>query len=134
MNLLDARLERAGDGLEVVFGESRLPLTAATLARRPQLAERVDQLVTLGIRPEDFRTGAEARPGSDAVVTVTPTRVESLGSELVVYLDLGTTGSQHMTARLERSAAITDGEPVQLAVDLDRLYFFDAAGGDAIGA
>ena len=89
-------------------------------------------MVTLGIRPEDFGEGEAARPGADGVVTVTPSRVESLGSELVVYLDLGSVGSQNATARLERRAAVTDGEPIDLSVDLDRLYFFDPESGHAI--
>ncbi len=133
MNLLKARLEPAVDGRhELVFGESRLTLLPSVLERRPALAGYAGRELTLGIRPEDFGDGESARPESDGVVTVTPTRVESLGSELVVYLDLGTTGSQHATARLERRAPITDGEPVMLSVDLDRLYFFDAESGAAI--
>ncbi len=132
MNLLDARLESVDGGLEVVFGESRLAILPALMARRPGLAEYAGRVVTLGIRPEDFGEGETARPGADGVVTVTPSRVESLGSELVVYLDLGSVGSQNATARLERRAAITDGEPINLSVDLDRLYFFDPESGAAI--
>ncbi len=132
MNLLDARLEPADGGLELAFGESRLAILPGVLARRPGLSEYAGRVVTLGIRPEDFGEGAAARPDADGVVTVIPSRVESLGSELVVYLDLGSVGSQNATARLERRAAVTDGEPIDLSVDLDRLYFFDPESGHAI--
>ena len=132
MNLLDARLESVAGGLEAAFGESRLAILPAVMARRPGLAEYAGRVVTLGIRPEDFAEGETARPGADGVVTVTPSRVESLGSELVVYLDLGSVGAQNATARLERRAAVTDGEPINLSVDLDRLYFFDPESGAAI--
>ena len=132
MNLMDARLESVDGGLEVAFGESRLAILPALLARRPGLGEYAGRVVTLGIRPEDFGEAAAARPVLDGVVTVTPSRVESLGSELVVYLDLGSVGSQNATARLERRAAVTDGEPIALSVDLDRLYFFDPESGHAI--
>ena len=132
MNLLEARLEQTAEGHEVVFGETRLKLLPAVLERRPSLAGYAGRPLTLGVRPEDFGDADASRPERDGVVTVTPTRVESLGSELVVYLDVGTSGSQHATARLERSAPITDGEPVTLSVNLDRLYFFDAESGAAI--
>jgi multiple sugar transport system ATP-binding protein len=38
-----------------------------------------------------------------------------------------------LTARLERTASVRDAGPARLAVDLDRLYFFDAKTGEAIG-
>ncbi|MDX6547149.1 MAG: hypothetical protein QOG33_699, partial [Gaiellales bacterium] len=38
-----------------------------------------------------------------------------------------------LTARLERRVTFEAGEQAQLAVDLNRLYFFDTDSGDAIG-
>lgn len=38
-----------------------------------------------------------------------------------------------LTARLERTASVRAAGPARLAVDLDRLYFFDAETGEAIG-
>ena len=58
-------------------------------------------------------------------------RVESLGSELVAYLDGGAPDVE-ITARLERGAQVEEDAPARLAVDLDRLYFFDAESGGAI--
>ena len=78
----------------------------------------------VGIRPEDFGTA-----GAGAL-ELTTTRVESLGSELVAYLDSGQPGVE-ITARLERRAGVEEGKPVRLAVDLDRLYFFDPESGAA---
>ena len=78
----------------------------------------------LGIRPEDFSSAG-------AGLQLTANRVESLGSELVAYLDSGVPGTE-ITARLERRSGVQEGSQVQLAVDLDRLYFFDPDGGQAI--
>jgi hypothetical protein len=37
-----------------------------------------------------------------------------------------------ITARLERRAGLEQGRPVRLAVDLERLYFFDPVSGEAV--
>ncbi len=79
----------------------------------------------LGIRPEDFRSAG------DGTVELKVNRVESLGSELMAYLDGGAPGVE-ITARLERAAHVQEGDTARLAVDRDRLYFFDPETGEAI--
>jgi ABC-type sugar transport system ATPase subunit len=96
------------------------------LERRPRLAEFAGRPVTLGVRPEDFAPGEH----SDGLANVTVDRVESLGSELVVYLDGGV--GEPLIARMERRATLEPGQETQLAIDLNRLYFFDAESGEAI--
>jgi len=81
--------------------------------------------VVLGIRPEDVRAGA------DGTLELTANRVESLGSELIAYLDSGIEGTE-ITARLERRAQVEEGGPVRLAVDFDNLYFFDPDTGESV--
>jgi multiple sugar transport system ATP-binding protein len=116
MNLITARL----DGSSVVFGGSRLQLPAG-----PALAAYRGKEIVLGIRPEDITAAG------DGPLELTTDRVESLGSELVAYLDSGVAGVQ-ITARLERRAGLEQGRPVRLAVDLERLYFFDPVSGEAV--
>jgi multiple sugar transport system ATP-binding protein len=122
MNLIDARM----DGSAAVFGGTRLDVPAGVSSARPGLAAYAGRDIVLGIRPEDFRATG------DATVELRVNRVESLGSELVAYLDGGAAGVE-ITARLERSTEVEEGAPARLAVDLDRLYFFDPDGGEAIG-
>jgi multiple sugar transport system ATP-binding protein len=117
MNLITATL----DGSSVTFGGSRMQLPA-----RPALAAFHGKEVVLGIRPEDITAAG------DGALELTTNRVESLGSELVAYVDSGLPGLE-ITARLERRADVEPGRPVRLAVDLERLYFFDPTTGDAIG-
>jgi multiple sugar transport system ATP-binding protein len=117
MNLVAAKLE----GTAVTFGTCRLDVPL-----RPGLAAYQGREIVLGIRPEDLTSAA------DGVLQLTTNRVESLGSELVAYLDSGEPGAE-ITARLERRAGVARGQPVRLAVDLDRLYFFDPQSGAAIG-
>jgi multiple sugar transport system ATP-binding protein len=118
MNLITARLE----GAEAVFGNSRLELPA-----RPGLAEYDGREVVVGIRPEDFSTAG------DGALELTVNRLESLGSELVAYLDSGQPGVE-ITARLERRADVEEGRPARLSVDRERFYFFDPETGQAVGS
>jgi multiple sugar transport system ATP-binding protein len=127
MNLLPATLSDKQGDLSVSFGTTQLTVPSRVLESRPELAGYAGRQVTLGIRPEDF---APAERG-DGLANVTVDRVESLGSELVVYLDAGV--ESPLTARLERRVTFEAGQEAQLAVDLNRLYFFDAESGDAIG-
>jgi multiple sugar transport system ATP-binding protein len=113
------------DGTSVVFDHTRVEVPPATITARPGLAAYSGREVVVGIRPEDFR--AEG----DSTVELKVNRVESLGSELMAYLDGGHEGLE-ITARLERSAQVQEGERARLAVDRERLYFFDPETGEAI--
>jgi multiple sugar transport system ATP-binding protein len=122
MNLVDVRM----DGTGVLFGRTRLELPASAVGARPGLAAYAGRSIVLGIRPEDFRADATG------ALELTVNRVESLGSELMAYLDGGEPGVE-ITARLERSSHVQEGSPARLAVGLERLYFFDPESGEAIG-
>src|SRR5581483_2981741 len=121
MNLIGCRLQ----GSAVSFGASRLELPPRALEERPGLTAFDGRDVVLGIRPEDFRSGGEH------AIELVANRVESLGSELIAYLDSGVEGTE-ITARLERRTEVQEGQPVRLSVDPGRLYFFDPDGGKAI--
>jgi multiple sugar transport system ATP-binding protein len=134
MNLLPARLEVKGDGCVVGFGGCSVPVSRRALASSSELDAYVGRHVVLGIRPEDFQPGGNG----SARVDVRVDRVESLGSELVAYIDADPSQSGDLlqrpllTARLPRGTNVTAGAPVRLAVDPDRLYFFDPQTGIAI--
>jgi multiple sugar transport system ATP-binding protein len=121
MNLVTARL----DGTSIVFGSTRIEVPPTTMSARPSLAEYSERDVVVGIRPEDFRSAA------DGTVALKVDRVESLGSELMAYLDGGEDGVE-VTARLERGTRLHEGDTTKLAVNGDRLYFFDPETGAAI--
>jgi multiple sugar transport system ATP-binding protein len=150
MNLIESRLVAADGRCAVTVGSSRLAVPEAVLDRRGGLRDRVGEQVVVGVRPEDF-TQADGVSDRFGRVELTVERVESLGSELVVYLDAGARTvalaedeapaadaaeaaiDPHalLTARLERRSGVERG-PIALAVDPERLYFFDAQTGEAI--
>jgi multiple sugar transport system ATP-binding protein len=117
MNLVPA----AVDGGEAVFGSSRVPLPATSGGRLEDGRE-----ILLGMRPEDFRL-----EGGDGGLELRAGRVESLGSELVVYL-VDDAREGEITARVERRAGLSEGDAVRLRIDRERLYLFDRETGEAI--
>jgi multiple sugar transport system ATP-binding protein len=121
MNLIPATLE----GRAAAFGGSRLELPQRTLEARPGLASFDGRQIVLGMRPEDFTAS------QNGALELTANRAESLGSELVAYLDSGVPKTE-ITARMERRSVVEDGAPVRLDFDLERLYFFDPDSGQAI--
>ncbi len=108
----------ANDGMRI-----RIP---GEIARRA--ARYVGQKFTLGIRPEDLHVASGADPAEhsfDAVVEV----VEPLGSEIL--LDM-TVGSATMVAAVEPSVRAKVRDRIRLALDPDRLHFFDPVSEAAI--
>jgi multiple sugar transport system ATP-binding protein len=109
-----------GDGSVWVENEGlkiKLPGVHAERLRR-NLGERV----TLGIRPEDLRVATSSDPSEfnfNAVVEV----VEQLGSETLLDLRVG---RDTMVAAVEPTARAKIQETLRLAINPDRLYFFDA--------
>jgi multiple sugar transport system ATP-binding protein len=157
MNLFPGRLQTDNGQPKLSIGSSDMPLSEAVLRRSPKLHEHPADEIVVGIRPEDFSPPEQSSSGRHTELEVQVARAESLGSELIVYfepLDGSQSGGEALTthelvaeatdqvaggtprlltARLSRTASVRDAGPARLAVDLERLYFFDAKSGDAIG-
>ena len=75
----------------------------------------------MGIRPEDLHVASDADPsefGFDAVVEV----VEKLGSEILLDVAVG---SDTMVASVEPSVRANIHDRLRLALNPERLHFFD---------
>jgi multiple sugar transport system ATP-binding protein len=80
------------------------------------------QQIALGVRPEDVHVATGADPAHytfDATVEV----VEPLGSEILLDVRAG---RGTIVARVEPNVRVKVHETVKLAVNADRLHFFDA--------
>jgi multiple sugar transport system ATP-binding protein len=73
--------------------------------------------IILGIRPEHLRLSADRSRGFAAV----PSRVEPLGSELILYLDVG---PDRLIGRMPADAPLGD-VPIRLTCPVENLRFFD---------
>jgi multiple sugar transport system ATP-binding protein len=118
MNFADVTIAEAGGELWAETTGFRVKVAADRAAgMRPYKG----QAVTLGVRPEDIHvsSGADA-PGTsfDAVVDV----VEPLGSEILLDVRVG---AQSMVARVDPTVRLKVHESVKLALEPERVRFFD---------
>jgi multiple sugar transport system ATP-binding protein len=151
MNLLEAGVERDGDGLVLVLGSQRLRLDD----RAPRgLADYAGRSVIVGIRPEGLEDAAVEHGATDEQqLRATVELREALGSEIVLHLRIDArpaetdetrelaqdVGDERMArggtaaasgaplvARVDRRSTAHVGDEVALAVDPTALHFFDA--------
>ena len=147
MNLVGADLARSNGGLVAKFGETTLPVGEGVLSSRPGLPGFEGRRLILGVRPEDIE---DARFGSGEPLSATVDIREDMGAEVFVHFDPGAkmiagedvraavgedaaeVKGSTWVARLDRDTAASERERIELAIDTDRLHFFDPESGDAI--
>ncbi|HEX3238363.1 MAG TPA: sn-glycerol-3-phosphate ABC transporter ATP-binding protein UgpC [Gaiellaceae bacterium] len=134
MNLLRGRLSGADGPTSVSLGESVLPLPRSLLTRRPSLAGYLGREVVVGVRPEDIEDAALVPSANGASLPVQVKLAEALGAEVIAHFPLGAgdDASSLVTARLSPRSQARSGKPLQVAIDLERLYFFDPESQEAI--
>lgn len=89
-------------------------------ARAERLRAYKGQTMTMGVRPEDLMLAADGRGQRfKAIVDV----VEPLGSEILLDVKVG---PHVMVARVEPTMRARVHDSIELAVDPERLHFFDA--------
>jgi multiple sugar transport system ATP-binding protein len=150
MSLVPAILERGDGGAWIVIGDQRLPFPGTPSG---PLRAYLGRRVVVGLRPEHL---GDARLAPERAarhrLRLTALQTEHLGSELLVtcavdapavaVLDIPEVGlpderaarSRRATllARFPRHASVRRGEPVDLAVDLTQLSYFDPVSGAAL--
>jgi multiple sugar transport system ATP-binding protein len=153
MNLYVAELERGdASGATLRLGSSTIAVPAAALARRPGLARYAGKNLVVGIRPEDISDPAIGGAPAGNRLRSTVELVEALGSDLLVHfgtdavaatvessdslqeLKASARGQSRMIARLPPRSEARLGAPIEVAIDAERLHFFDAETGEAIWA
>ena len=138
MNLIRCKLE-AGDGAPCIeLCGTTITLTPSLLSRRPGLREYLGRLVIVGIRPEDLADAALLPDSNGACLEVDVALAEPLGAELIAHFplpgdsstadptgDLEQTAGATLTARLSPMSSARAGRKLRLAINVDRLHFFD---------
>jgi multiple sugar transport system ATP-binding protein len=159
MNMVEATLERDGQGVWVSFGDIRLRVPDEVMAKRPSLADFEGRKLVVGIRPESIEDAAIASDApADRRLRTTVELREALGSEVLVHFDvaappvltedtkelardsgvhdrLDAAAERNLStfvARLDPRTGAQKRGPIELAVDTTRLYFFDPTTGLSI--
>jgi len=125
MNFVSVRIAAENGSLWAESESLRIKVPAPIA---PRLGSYAGKEATLGVRPEDLRiaNGADTKDLSfDVAIEV----VERLGSEIL--LDVAT-GSTTMVASVEPNVTAKVHEKVRLAMNPDRMHFFDTKTEDAI--
>ena len=90
MNLLEARLERADGGPDVVFGGHRLRVPQQVVRDHPALERYLGRGVVMGIRPENLEDASLVHDADPESVIELPVELrEELGSEVHVHCGIG---------------------------------------------
>jgi multiple sugar transport system ATP-binding protein len=162
MNIVEAEVERRGDGIVVRLGDQELPVPADVARRRPALAGYAGRRLALGIRPEHLEDASVARNGG-ARLRGRVLLTEALGAEILAHVEMnatpvvtedvvegavvheeeqavaadlmGETGNGHKTTfvgRLDPASRVRPDGDVELVVDTEKLQFFDLETGHAI--
>ena len=158
MNMLEATLERNGNGFVANLGNQHLALDPSLAEARPALAAYEGRPVILGIRPEEMEDATMATDApEDRRLKGTVALREALGSEIMVHLDVDARhavtdevrelaadvgaeapagGHDHATVvgRFSPRSRVRAGDPAEAAVDTRNLHFFDPQTGLGIYA
>jgi multiple sugar transport system ATP-binding protein len=119
MNFANARITGQNGGIWAEGDGIRLKVPAQLTNR---IGNYAGKAVTLGIRPEDLRIAGDADP-SDMSIDAAVEVVERLGSEILLDVAVGATT---MVAAVEPTVTAKVHEKLRLAVNPNRLHFFDA--------
>jgi multiple sugar transport system ATP-binding protein len=142
MNIVRTNLREDERGLAVDLGGTAIALGSGLLSRRPSLRDHVGRGVVVGIRPEHFEDAALVAGANGSCVDVDCALAEPMGAELIAHVSLdgiendreltplGTPAT--LTARLSPQSSARSGGRLRLAVDVERLHFFDAETEEAI--
>ena len=158
MNLYEATVSGSADRLVLSLGSQRLALPSDVGPHRQALAGAEGRKIVVGIRPECLTVAspADAEAAPETTLSVRAELVESLGNESLVHFstdarrvrnqggvftaeanasgDIAGASATEGVARVDPRVRIADGDQLTLAVDVNRLHFFDAETGDAIHA
>jgi multiple sugar transport system ATP-binding protein len=147
MNLVGVDLVRSNGRWAAKFGDVSLPVGERVLSSRPALPKFEGRRLILGVRPEDIEDAAFG--DGERLSAIVDIR-EDMGSEVYVHFDPGArmvpgedvkaaVGEDTAevkgfawVARLDRDTAAAERERIELAIDNNRLHFFDPETGDAI--
>jgi multiple sugar transport system ATP-binding protein len=158
MNLYEGAISGPPEGLVLSLGSQRLALPAELGRRLPGVAAGGGRKLVVGIRPEHLTVAGDGDANRETTLAARVELVEALGNESLVHFstdarrvrrkggawtpdadahasgDIAGASASEGVARVDPRVPVAAGDRVGLAVDVERLHFFDGETGEAIGA
>ena len=124
MNFFDVKLAREGQDVVAKFGNNKIVVPASKVGKFVD-ESYIGKEVVMGIRPENIHDSEDKLAEfSTATVDVDVEVTELMGSE--TYLYLSTTGKEgNIVARVDPRSTSRAGSKIKIALDTNRLHFFD---------
>jgi multiple sugar transport system ATP-binding protein len=120
MNFFNATVTGTRDEMYIDTGGFRVRVPAEGANA---LAGHLGKKVTFGIRPEDIHAANYVPPGVNGQRITAKTEVtELMGNEIFLYLDAN--GSSFI-ARVDPRARVSNGEMVDVVLNMDNIHIFD---------
>jgi len=142
MNLCEGMLLRNEHGFQLQLGDQHLGVPDSVFDNRSVLAERLEEPLVVGFRPEHLEDAAliPQHPEDRRFETTVAVR-EALGAETLIHFalsappvnsgdpdaldELGGGKTSRCTARFGAATRARVGERIQVALDTEHLHFFD---------
>jgi multiple sugar transport system ATP-binding protein len=124
MNMIPARIEQAGDGLNVRIGDLALAVPPERVARYRPLIGNAN--ISLGLRPEHITEVRQHMEPGVVVFGANIDVIEPMGMETLVYFKLA---GKDMCGRVNPKAGASDGAPMLLAADFNNMHIIDEVSG-----
>mgnify|MGYP001140331385 CR=1 FL=1 len=124
MNFFDVKLERRGEDVMAVFGENVIKVPEGKIKKLVD-PSYVGKTVKMGIRPENLHDEELFLQNSpDSIIDADVEVVELMGSETYLYLKTVDSGINFI-ARVDARSTSRAGDRIKIAIDANRLHFFD---------
>lgn len=122
MNFMNVKLEKRGNDVFMVFGETAIKLDPAK-AKMLEGTDYIGKNVAMGIRPESLSDEEEQlAANAESIIEADVEVLEMLGSETFLYLFVNEVS---MTARVHPDTKAKAGDKIKIAIDTSKCHLFD---------
>ncbi len=123
MNFFDAKLDKEGDKVVVTFGNNKLTLPEGKAKALEGKEEYFGKEIKVGIRPEAiYEDEAHIAAMEESIVDARVDNIEMMGAETYLYLVVG---ENAIVARVNRRTTAAIDDTIKIAMDANKLHFFD---------
>ena len=125
INFFSGALVLQNDGLWLACDGQRVRVPDAR-ARMLTTKGYVGKVILAGIRPENIHDDDRSRQGNPhSLITLSVENTELMGAETYLYLRSLGEKPIDLVARVHPSTASRPGQQIEVALDMERMYFFD---------